>query len=331
MISLAFLIIAVLFVLAASIQGFALLWIFVDAQSLLFVLLGIAGYFLLFGRKEFRRGVKTFFAFSFPPDEHDLESGQFFLRLSSFTMRWGILGMLLGVIMIMTDLNPDTVGHALAISLLSFLYASGLALFVFLPIGLRLSPPMVQPPGFWRFSVWHLLFALVAFYLLRCLAAFMMLAVSHDPAESFGVVFQQAAFTINPADPQGNYSPFGYGIFLYIDPVSIVLMVAGWWTFRLASGKRRRWIAAPVVILIGIFWSIQGFVFMLANLNPDTICAGFMVLTLTTLYGFIAAIGFLIVDSIKSGNDKTPSSPALSDETEQAKQIIDRVVEKERR
>ena len=55
---------------------------------------------------------------------------------------------------------------------------------------------------------------------------------------------------------------------------------------------------------------------------------------LTTLYAFIGAVGFLIVDVIKSGDYggqkdiMAATSPAFSEEMEQAKEIVDRVVEK---
>jgi len=332
MIFLGFLIFAILFLLSVAVAlSTTSIGVFVDMPSLLFILLGLAGYILFYGRKEFVCGMRTFFAFSFPPSEDNGESGRYFLRFSQFILAWGLLGMVIGVLLMMADLNPDTARWGFAVSLLSFLYASGLALFVFLPIGLRLSPPTLQPPAFWRFSFWHLLFTLAAFYLVRCLVVMLVFFLSHEAPEYIGVVFGQAAFMLNPADPTGKYNPFisFYGSLLLWDVPSLVLMVGSWWAFRLASGKRRRWIAAPVVILMGIFWSVQGFIFMLANLNPELVGAGFSVAMLTTLYGFIAAAGFLIADMRRGFKDPLTLPPVEG--TEQAKGIIDRAVENERR
>ena len=342
MISLAFLIFTALFLLAASAAGFSRLWVFVDLQSLIFILSGVAGYFLLFGRKEFGRGVKTFFAFSFSPDDHASESGRFFLRLAEFTLAWGLFGVLIALLLIASSFNPDFLGQALAVGVLSFLYASGLSLFVFLPIGLRLSPPKLDATVLRRLLIRLSLFALVGFVFLRCLPVIVIFSASQLSAQlppyEFATAVQHAAFAFNPADPitpAAYYSPFHHppAIFLYIDAASAILMVAVWWLFRMAAGKQRKWIAAPVVILIGMFWSIVGLILMFSDLNPQTIGSGFMVAMLTTLYGFFAAIGFLMVDMLRSdsGDYGVPASPALSGEMEQAKEIIDKVVEKERR
>jgi len=299
----------------------------VDPTSLLFILSGVAGYILLFGRKESGRGVKTFFAFSFPPDDHNPESGRFFLQLAKFTQFWGLFATLFGIILMMTALNPDTTGQALGVSLLGVLYASGLALFVFLPIGLRLSPPTL------RLTVSHWLFIRLLFFgIAGFLLIIGMLTVG------LNTILQQTGSVLNPFDSTGDYTLFisPHGIWLFYDLVSIILMVGSWWIFRLASGKRRRWIAAPAIISIGLFWSIQSLILMLSNLNPDTFGAGFMVSMLTTLYGFLAAAGFLVVDMLRSEDCaihqlSPPSSSDPSEEMEQAKEIIDRVVEKERR
>jgi len=346
MISLAFLFVTVLFLLTTATLSFGLsnfhFHVFVDLPSILFILMGVAGYFCLFGRKEFRWGVKTFFAFSFPPDDHSPESGRFFLKLARFTLTWGLLGMVLGIILVMSNLDPDKMGPGVAICLLTFLYASGLALFVFLPIGLRLSPPTAELPTFFRFSAYHLILGLVGFFLVRWLVVLLVFAITLPPDArtgpisfgELGTVAQQAAFVLNPADPAGDCSPFPLGlrtIYLLWDVPGIILMVGSWWLFRMASGKRRRWIGAPVIVLIGLFWSIQCLVLMLTNLDPDTFGAGFAVTMLTTFYGFLAAIGFLIADMVSGKKGGVPSSPVHSEEIEQARQIIDRVVENERR
>jgi len=210
MIFLAFLLFATFVVSSATIAKVPL-WVFPDGLTFLYILLGVAGYFLLFGRKEFGRGVKTFFAFSYPQDDHSPESGRFFLRLTTFTLSWGLWGVVFGMLGSLVELNPDTVGQTLAFSLLSFLYASGLALLVFLPIGIRLSPPTLPLPISWRFSVWNLFVGLVAFYLVRCLAVIVALLIPSPekpnvlsiPINNPEVVFQRAAFILNPVDSTG--------------------------------------------------------------------------------------------------------------------------------
>jgi len=83
------------------------------------------------------------------------------------------------------------------------------------------------------------------------------------------------------------------------------------------------------ILRIGLF---MGFVFMLGGIDPETFAPGFTVAMLTTLYAFIAAAGFLIADMRHSGDcARVPvTSTTLSESMEQAKEIIDRVVEAER-
>ena len=98
----------------------------------------------------------------------------------------------------------------------------------------------------------------------------------------------------------------------------------------MASGRRRKWIAAPAIILIGLFWSILGMVIMLCDLDPETLAPGFACSMLSTFYAFIAAIGFLIADMVpgnRSGGQ--PASSDDSEKAEQAKEILDRAVENE--
>ena|GEM_PF-2229433 len=323
MIFLGFLIFALLFVLSVAIS-IAPLYVFGDPSSFLFVLLGLTGYILIYGRKEFICGMKTFFAFSFPPDEDTHETGKFFLRLAEFTAAWGLFGMALGVLWAMVDLNPDTIGVPFALCLLSFLYASGLAVFVFLPIGLRLSPSALQPAVSRRLAIRLLILGLVGFFLIRCLVVILLRVTMVEPPD------WSALFAFNPADPGGNYNLFLdlRTLFLYIDLPSFILMVGSGCAFWLASGTCRALVsvAAPVMILMGIFWSIQCFVLMLSSLDLDTFGIGYVIAMNTTLYGFIAAAGFLIVDMMLRGfNDSPPLPPAEG--TEQAKEIIDRVVE----
>ena len=309
MISLAFFLFACFFLLSVTVLAKSFtLFVYFDLPSFLFILLGVTGYFLLFGRKEFGRGVKTFFAFSYPPTEENVATGQFFLRLANFIPSWGVFGTLAGCVLVVNDLNPDTVGPACAVCLLCPFYALVLASFVFLPIGLRLSLPTAQLPGFWRFSIRQLPVCLVLFLLLGYLIVVLSDLGIFPPRFSFA------------------------SILLFTDVPSLILIVGSWWIFRLASGKRRKWIGAPTVILMGFFWTIVGLVIMLSDLDPDTIGSGLAVAMLTTLYAFIAAIGFLLADMVSENRSGgIPSSLDDAEKTEQVKEILDRVVENERR
>ncbi|MCL2006295.1 MAG: hypothetical protein FWG73_09075 [Planctomycetaceae bacterium] len=300
MISLGFLIVVILFWLSLLITPLSV-GIFWDPLVFSFVLSGLTGYILICGRKEFARGIKAFFAFSLLPDD---EAGRFFQRLTTFTVRWGLFGMLLGLASIMLDLDLDTMGIGIAFCLLSVLYTLGLAGFVFLPIGLRLSPSETHP-SFWKMTVNLSLAGLAVFVLLACIRV--LADIGHFGSDMFLVKW--------------GFHMIG----LYLDIPSFILVVGCWWAFRLASGRRQKWIAAPVIILIGVFWSIQSFIFMLSAFDPEIFGPGLAICLLTTLYAFIAAAGFLIADMWSSFEDPPPSPPAEG--MEQVKEIIDRVVE----
>jgi predicted cobalt transporter CbtA len=135
-------------------------------------------------RKECRQGWKTFFAFSFPTNEESIETGQFFLRLADFTVKWGLIGTAAGLVLMLVDLDPDNIGSPVAICLLNFLYASALAIFVFLPIALRLTPPETPPSdspnrNYWWLSVQLLLAGFVVFFVVRFVVAIILLAISN--------------------------------------------------------------------------------------------------------------------------------------------------------
>jgi len=297
--------------------------------------------------------MKTFFAFSFSPDEDNVETGRFFLRLTKFTVNWGLLGMIFALLLIMLDLDPDILGYKIAFCLFSILYAFGFALFVFFPIGIRLSPSELHRSSCWL-AIRLSLTGLAIFFIVRFIFVLITLAIitpdrPMEPVQpnEIGFVVQQTFLTFLPGDPEGNVLPhlhrWGFDmIWFFYDLPSLILVVGGWWIFRMASGRRRRWIAAPVIILIGIFWSIVGFALILSDLDPNSLGASFAVAILTTLYAFIGAAGFLIMDvrhAFKEVPNDSPSSDlrAATDTVppaegmEQAKEIIDRVVERERR
>jgi hypothetical protein len=368
MIFLASLLAAVLFLFAICLSGLNALFPFGDPIAALFLFAGLAGYMLLFGRKEFRRGVKTFFAFSFPPDEHSLESGRFFLRFAKFTVRWGLLGMIIGILMMMADLDPETIGIALAVSLLSFFYAAGLAVFVLLPISLRLSPPELKPVT-WKPAVHLALAGLALFFLTRFIFVLLLFSVQehrtgHIQPGEIVTAAKQAAFVFNPADPAGRLFPrfdkvekyyvpengalveksrslsfFGkiciyilQWLFLFWDMPCIILVVGSWWAFRLAAGKCRGVLAASVIIWIGLLGTIMGLILTFSDVDPELLDLCFLLCMLTTFYAFLAAACFLLSDMCRrSGDCGVRLSPASCEGIEEAKEIIDNVVARERR
>jgi hypothetical protein len=330
---------AMLLVVSSVVMGCppqVLFYLFFDLPTVLLILLGLAGYVHFFGKKEFVRGMKSFFAFSFPPDDESIQAGRFFLRLSEFTIRWGLLCMIFSLAWSMTALDPDTIGMPVAICLLSFLYVSILVVFVFLPIGLRLSPQASQSSFQW-FAVRLSLAGLGIFFLARFVLVLILLVIQtpdrHEAInlQEFGNAVQLALFSFNPADPTGNWIPSTWlrTSMFFFDLPSLILVVAGWWAFRLASGKRRRWIALPILIFIGLLGTVLGLTMTLADLDPVKIGPNFMMSMLTTLYAFIGAAGFFIADMYSSFRTPPPLPPAEG--TEQAKEIIDNVIKGERR
>jgi hypothetical protein len=258
--------------------------------------------------------------------------------------------IIIAFVLMMLDFDPDSIGMPIAVCLLSFLYALGLTVFVLLPIALRLSPPALHAEA-WKLTAHLAIAGIVMFFVMRLLIVVVMFALQNDPAptvpERVGKIVQYTFLTLNPADPNGEVQPqFGdiakryenisqtkqifiyslHWLFMFWDFPSLVLVAGSWWIFWLASGRRRKLIAAPVMILIGLFWSLQGFCIMLTDVDLELIGAGFYVCMLTTFYAFVAAAGFLIADMCRGFQDPPPSVPPAED-TEQAKAIIDKAVE----
>lgn len=87
----------------------------------------------------------------------------------------------------------------------------------------------------------------------------------------------------------------------------------------LASGRFGGLVSVPVCIAIGVFWSVQGFIFMLCDLDPEWIPAGFLVTMLTSLYGFFVAACMLVIQLPHGLTESPPPDEPSSDELESAK------------
>ncbi len=340
MIFIGFFIVTALFLLSVWIgsPGLEKLAVFWDTPSLLLVLLGITAHILHSGRKAFTIGVRTFFAASFPSNEQTIEAGRYFQRLTEFSMGLGVVLMLLGTVVAMVDADPNTVGQWFAVALLSFTYTCSLSLFVFLPIALRLTPLQDRRSFSTWFTIRLTLFGFGAFFLMRCLIVLLITVMQMMPngeaygevygsvqPNEFGKIVHSATFELNPADIAGEFDYLSAPI--YWDTPSLVLVFGSLAAILLAGGRFRGLISVPVCITVGVFWSVQGVIFMLCDLDPNTIAAGFMVAMLTSLYGFAAAGFFLVVDMVRDPRESFPSDESPSKESEQAKRIVDNAVD----
>jgi flagellar motor component MotA len=88
---------------------------------------------------DFSRGMRHFFAFrrSTPANRPDAARiARFFRTLSSVSLAIGGFWSLVGVIIIVADMDPDNIGPGMAVALLTLFYTCFLSLTVFIPISL---------------------------------------------------------------------------------------------------------------------------------------------------------------------------------------------------
>lgn len=69
---------------------------------------------------------------------HDLGKS-FFELLAKYAPAFGMIGTLIGLIIMLANMNPDTIGQGMAVALLTTLYGATAANFIFLPIVDKLS------------------------------------------------------------------------------------------------------------------------------------------------------------------------------------------------
>ena len=63
----------------------------------------------------------------------------FFDALGKYAPAFGMIGTLIGLVLMLADMNPDTIGKGMAVALLTTLYGAIAANFVFLPIADKLA------------------------------------------------------------------------------------------------------------------------------------------------------------------------------------------------
>ena len=151
MVFLGFLIVIGLYVFCILFAGGPLI-VFVDLWSLGVVVFGITFHVAVFEPFLFLKGLKTFFLLP-QPGAADPAVGKYYRQLTGFTLGLGLVVMFLGLLVSIGPYrNPDIIGIALATSLLTFTYATGIALTVLWPISLRHLPDSVDvrkfPIGF---------------------------------------------------------------------------------------------------------------------------------------------------------------------------------------
>ncbi|MCL2119450.1 MAG: MotA/TolQ/ExbB proton channel family protein [Planctomycetaceae bacterium] len=63
----------------------------------------------------------------------------FYDALAKYAPAFGMIGTLIGLVLMLADMNPDTIGSGMAVALLTTLYGAVAANFVFLPIADKLA------------------------------------------------------------------------------------------------------------------------------------------------------------------------------------------------
>lgn len=267
-----------------------------------YILTGISGRILLSGPLKFLRGLK---AILFSPKEEDREISEFYRKLANFTLVWGSLGFLTGVIISTIGIRHlDQIGYGLAFGIFSFFYASCIVFCLFWPIRFRYEPkyPLIGPELSGHFPVAESLLGFSGYALLRLLMSLVLIAMcnyqqyseEYIRPDELSLAFLIAIIPISPTDfisEIGDYSKIG----IYINLPSFLSILAGLGIFRLSAGRIRNrldWI--PVSILLGVIFSIYGFIIMFSNLDPSKYGSGVFVSFLSSLYGLIFAILFFI-------------------------------------
>ena len=113
---------------------------FVDYPSVIMVVASILLVVLASGRwADFSRGIKHLFEWR-NSEQMDRKTAvrisRFFRTLSFASLAIGGFWSLVGVILMLSDMNPDTIGSGLAIAFLTLFYSFFLSLTVFFPISL---------------------------------------------------------------------------------------------------------------------------------------------------------------------------------------------------
>lgn len=111
---------------------------FYDPVSLILVGASVLLFLVGSGHVElFFRGLRK--AFSFPKEE-DVEISELFAKLCRFTPAAGVFWMFHGIMIMLGNLDPNTIFAGFAVALLTPFYAVFVTAFLFWPIATRFRP-----------------------------------------------------------------------------------------------------------------------------------------------------------------------------------------------
>ena len=311
------------------------LMIHFDSEAFFFVFLCLLAVVQVRGYKKFFRGLGAVIRL---PKTGDAEIAAYFRRLTFDALLIGLVGMLIGGVANFFLIRClDIVGSYIAFSLFAFSYSAWIAVMLFWPIANRFAAD-VQPIPSPRngFPVGLTLVGLTAYFLARAIMVMLLISLlsSKDGTptvqfEDLGFIATQALFSLNPVDLDGHAMAYLNPV-TYWDCPCFVMVLLSLGAVRLAAGplkNRLDWV--PVSILVGVLWAIEGMICMLCDLDPELYVPGCMVSLLTAFYGFIAATLFAM-SSLRQGRRFQNSDEALTETEEEARQILDSAVEKER-
>ena len=275
-----------------------------DSRAFGILAVGITAHIAWFGPQFFLPGLKTVFRLPRAElGETDPKLGKYYRRLTGFTLGFATVVAFVGLLVMLVDLDPESIGKPLAISLLTLIYAIVIALTIFLPISLRHLPDSVEPK---TFPIFFTLTGFADYFLTRALMVALFVALSTLPKEQTGVSFEQFSmevrmiltrifFYLNPVDMELFEGFSGYSLLAFWQTSGVVLVGILLWGFRVASGRiHNRWTWTPVCILYGLLGTLVGMVLMLSDLNTAYYSIGCMTALLTVFYGMLAAIFFTI-------------------------------------
>jgi len=272
---------------------------FWDLRAFGIVAAGIMFHFAWFGRVYFLPGVKTIFRLPRPElGETDPKLGQYYWRLTGFTLGYATLVAFVAVMILLVDFDPDNLlGMLLAIGLLAPFYAILIALAIFLPISLRHLPDNVNTK---RFPISFTLTGFAVYFLTRAMMVilFIALVILPEPLQikDVGTILNQIFFKLFPTDLAfvGD-EDYGYNLSMFVQTSGMVMLGVLLWGFRISAGRiHNRWTWTPVCILYGVLGTIMGMIIMLGDMDPVTYSAGCYVALLSAFYGILAAIFFAI-------------------------------------
>ena len=140
MIFLGFLIFCLLFVAGAAIGGVPAM-VFFDIPSIVMVAGGILCFVMATRRfSTFRRGIRQVFRLGDIPESERKEAmitANFFRTLSYFSLVIGGFWSLMGFCIVLGNMDPETLGIGVAVSLMTLLYSFVLSATIFMPISIQ--------------------------------------------------------------------------------------------------------------------------------------------------------------------------------------------------